>query len=98
MNCRLYRYRFAENVDVEDAEGTLQLAILAAQGILGEARVRMDCTYSIDPSIRAIIVDASTPVGQVISSIFTSFAMLEFGRDAVNVRPVVAITCREARA
>ena len=35
-----YRFRFGERVTLRDAENTLLLAVVAADGIFGEARVR----------------------------------------------------------
>ena len=45
---RAYRYKFREGIDPRDVEDTLLLAFLAAEGIFGEARVRMDGSYSAD--------------------------------------------------
>lgn len=83
-----YRYRFREGVELREAEDTLLLSFLAAEGIFGEARVRMDAGYAIDATINVIVVDASTLIGQVINAVFTAFISREFGRDAFNVRRV----------
>ena len=92
---QVYRYRFAPGVDLQEAEDTLLLAMLAAEGLLGEARVRMDAAYTVDESIRAIVVDASTVVGQIISTIFTTLVLREFGRQAVDVRKFEGLTRKE---
>jgi hypothetical protein len=86
-----YRYRFRSEIDLRDAEDTLLLAILAAEGLFGEAQVRMDAGYAVDHSIHTVIVDASTDVGQAVSAIFTAFALREFGRCAVDVRRVEGV-------
>ena len=88
MATEVYRYRFRPDVDLESAEETLLLAILAAEGLFGEARVRMDAGYVVDPGLRALVVDASTLVGQAVNGIFTSLALREFGRDAFHVRRI----------
>jgi len=88
MNRPVYRYRFSENVELQDADDSLLLAALAAEGIFGESRVRMDLRYALDRGIRTIIVDAVTSVGQVVNSIFTAFILREFGSDAFEVRRV----------
>ena len=88
MSTTAYRYRFGKKVNLQEAEETLLLAILAAEGLFGEARVRMDAGYVIDSRLRALVVDASTDVGQAVNGIFTSLALREFGRDAFNVRRV----------
>ena len=97
MDSPLYRYRFAEAVDLRDAQDTLLLAALAAEGVFGESRVRMDFSYATDPSIRAIIVDASTPVGQVVSAVFGAFVLREFGPDGFDVRRVDGLPGRACR-
>ena len=86
-----YRYRFRSDVNPRDVEDTLFLAIIAAEGLFGEARTRMDVAYATDPSIRAFIVDASTEVGQAVNAIFTAFVLREFGRLAVDVRRVESV-------
>lgn len=83
-----YRYRFSAEVDLHEAEDTLLLAILAVEGLYGQARVRMDAAYSVDESSRGIIVDASTDVGQDVNAIFTAFLLREFGTGAFQVRRV----------
>ena len=78
-----YRYKFAEGVRLRDAEDTL---LLAAEGIYGQSRVRMDAAYVVDALPRAIVVDGATQVGRDVSGVFTSFLMKEFGPDAFRVR------------
>ena len=81
-----YRYKFAEGVRLRDAEDTLLLALLAAEGIYGQSRVRMDAAYVVDALPRAIVVDGATQVGRDVSGVFTSFLMKEFGPDTFRVR------------
>jgi hypothetical protein len=88
MISNAYRYKFREDVDLLEAERTLHMAILAAEGLYGEARVRMDVAYAVDETIRVIVVDASTDVGDAVCAIFTAFLLREFGRQAFNVRGV----------
>ena len=86
-----YRYRFSDLADLRESKGTLLLAILAAQGLFGEARVRMDAGFAVDESIRVLIVDASTVIGKAVNAIFTSFLLREFGSHAFNVRRVAGL-------
>jgi hypothetical protein len=83
---RAYKYEFGEGSDLRDVEDTLMLALLAAEGIFGEARVRLDGAYSIDREARTATVDAATAVGQVVNAVFTTFTIKEFGRDGFTVR------------
>lgn len=83
-----YRYRFADRVDLQDAGDTLLLAVLAAEGLFGAARVRMDLAFAVDETIYVIVVDASTNVGRAVNGIFTAFVSREFGPDAFCVKRV----------
>lgn len=83
-----YKYQFTEGVCLRDAEDTLFLALLAAEGIYGFSRVRMDAAYAVDPALRTIVVDSSTDVGQDVCGIYTSFLSREFGAGAFDVRPL----------
>jgi hypothetical protein len=43
----VFRYRFAPRVPASEIEGTLVLAWLAAEGLFGEARVRLEATHGV---------------------------------------------------
>ena len=81
-----YKYQFRDGIDLSDVEDTLLLAFLAAEGIFGEIRARMDGSYSQDREERTLTVDASTAVGQVVNAVFTAYITKEFGRDSFTVR------------
>ena len=83
-----YKYQFSKRVRLRDAEDTLLLALLAAEGIYGRPRVRMDSAYAVDPALRTIVVDSSTDVGQDVCGIYTSFLTKEFSAGAFAVRPL----------
>jgi len=88
MASEAYRYRFAEHINILDAEVTLHLAIIAAEGLYGETRIRMDVECVIDESIRAIVVDADTDVGRDVNAMFTHFLSAQYGWDVFDVRRV----------
>ena len=88
-----YRYRFDARVPLKDAEETLLLGVLAAEGLHGEARVAMGACYSFDAERRACAIDASGHVGRDLALIFTSLLIHEFGRDAFRVE-AVEMPCR----
>jgi hypothetical protein len=87
---KAYKYQFRPDIGLRDVEDTLLLAFLAAEGVFGEARVRMDGSYSPDREARALTVAASTIIGQVVNAIFTAYIIKEFGRGSFTV-------CRLAR-
>jgi hypothetical protein len=53
----------------------------------------MDGSYSLDREGRAITVDASTVVGQVVAAVFTAYIIKEFGRDSFTVRRLDEEVC-----
>ena len=58
-----YRFSFKEGVDLRSVADTLLLSLLAAEGIYGAARVRMDSRYTVEPTLNVIVIDGSTQVG-----------------------------------
>ena len=88
MNRTRYRYEFEPEISLRDVEESVALAILAAEGVHGEAQVRLDAGYAIDESARACLIDASTVVGETIARVFTGFLRKEFGEDAFRVERV----------
>jgi hypothetical protein len=90
MTTSVFRFTFAPGVDIRDVESTLQLSILAAEGLFGEASVRMDASYLSDAPRSVIVVDGSTAVGDAIVRIYTGFLTREIGADAFSVRRMSA--------
>jgi hypothetical protein len=88
MATNVYRFEFAQHVPLKEAEMTLQLASIAAEGLFGEARVRLELDYFVDEPYRTIIVDGTTEVGQAVVRIFTGLALVEYGRRAFCVQQV----------
>ncbi|GAB4292652.1 MAG: hypothetical protein Kow0067_19310 [Coriobacteriia bacterium] len=88
MQSTVLRFTFDSRIDLSDAEATLHLAILAAEGLYGEARVRMDLAYFTDRAHRVIHLDTGSPSGDAVARIFTIFAAREFGDRAFAVRRV----------
>jgi hypothetical protein len=81
----VYRYRFEDDVPLDDVEESLLLAVLAAECLHGQARVRLNAGYCFDKKRFCCIIDASTTVGQTISKLFTGFCIREFGEDSFKV-------------
>lgn len=82
----VFRFSFAPAVDLVEAEATLTLAILAAEGLFGESRVRTEVTYYADAPRSSIAVDGSTESGAAVVRIYISLLTREFGADAFTVR------------
>jgi hypothetical protein len=88
MTSEAYRYTLQRGVSLPDAIESLYLAIFSAEGLYGRAQVRLDAGYCFDAEKRALVVDASTPVGRTISQIFTGLLGRQFGEDAFAVEHV----------
>jgi hypothetical protein len=91
MTTDVYRITINCAAKVSDAEQTLHLAILAAEGLFGEAQVRMDTAYHLDEPRRVLIIDASTAVGRVVLRMFIALLLHEIGCDAFTIRRVPQI-------
>ncbi|MFO0875665.1 MAG: hypothetical protein U0575_17100 [Phycisphaerales bacterium] len=98
MTTSVFRFTFASGVGLCEVESTLQLSILAAEGLFGEARVRMDASYLADAPRSVIVVDGSTPVGDAIVRIYTGFLTREIGPEAFHVRRMTAPPSKSAGA
>jgi hypothetical protein len=71
-----------------DVEETLLLAVMAAESLHGQSKVRMDAAYQMVTEKRACVIDGTTPVGRDICRIFAGYAIKEFGEDSFKVRRV----------
>lgn len=99
MTVEVYRYEFVDFVPVEEIESSLLLAVWSCEAIHGEAQVRLDAAHFLEPSQRACVIDANTPVGKDINRLFVSFLRREFGADAFQVRRVTQpVEARNAAA
>ena len=85
---RLYRYKFSETVPLEEVEASLLLAILTAESLHGQAKVRLDAAHYLDPVERACVIDAGTSVGRDVNRLFVGFLNREFGADAFTVHRI----------
>ena len=81
----VYRLAFTIPVDMEAAEETLLLAILAVACLHGESAVRLDVGYAIDKGGRVVVIDAGTPIGRAVARVFIGFCTREFGDDTFRV-------------
>ena len=85
MKAQVYRFEFGTNASVKEAEMTLQVAIYAAEGLLGESQIHLDFTYFIDEPRNTIYIDGTTLVGNVIAHLFMGLILREFGETAFRV-------------
>ena len=81
----VYRYQFADEIQLERVEATLMLAIAAAESLHGSAQVRLDVTHALDRDRRICVIDAGSDVSRDLNRLFTGFVEREFGPDSFRV-------------
>ncbi len=99
MTRDVYRYTFTAEAPVEEIEASLLLAVMATESLHGESQTRLDTAHYFDPTKRACVIDAGTPVGRDLNRLFIGFLAREFGADAFSVDRVAdhrVPQCQEA--
>lgn len=86
MNREVQRYSFKASVSADEIENTLLLAVMAVEGLHGQARVRLEASYLFDSEKHACVIEVGSEVGRDICRVFTGFAIREFGEAAFSVR------------
>ena len=82
------RYRFGQCIPRGDVEICLALAVVAAESLHGQARVRLDADYRFDPDRHECVVAADSEIGRDLCRIFTAFLTREFGEDTFRAERV----------
>jgi hypothetical protein len=86
MNQDVYQFSFDETVNVEDAQGTFMLALVALESLHGKAAVRLDCRFRSDPAAKLFHINSGSAIGNDLAKLFTGFAIHAYGYDAVRIR------------
>ncbi len=81
-----YKYTFDDRTDLEELEDTLLMSVLAAEGLHGCARVRLDASYRINRHDRTCLVRCSTEVGLDVCRIFTGLLLRTYGAEKFQVQ------------
>jgi len=90
MTAKHVQFTFAAEVPMSEVEGTLELAILAAEIFHGRERVDLEACYQIDVAARMVKIDRSAAVGETIATAFLGYSRREFGHGAVTIKRVDA--------
>jgi hypothetical protein len=93
MTSETYQYTFALQADMSQVEETLLLATMAAEGLHGRARVRLEAGFRCDAGGRSAEVDGGTDVGEAIARIFTALLNTSIGEPAFKVSRSVKEQC-----
>jgi len=88
MRTATYRLQFVGGVDMDNAESILQTAMIAVEGLVGEARMRTEVSYCAKPMQSAITVDGTTPAGHAVVLAFIALITSELGADSFHVQQV----------
>jgi hypothetical protein len=96
MSQEVYKYAFAPEIPVQEAEASLYVAVVAAECLHGEAQVRLDARHYFDGDRRACAIDAGTAVGRDIAKLYTGLLKREFGEMSFSVERLTAPPLRPA--
>lgn len=83
-----YRFSFETADEFEDAKLTFHLASFSVEGIYGEVRVKLEARSAFDVDQKAIDIDASNEVGEMLVKILTRLLSREFGEGGFCVRKI----------
>ena len=87
MSSRLvYRYQFAADVDLDDVEASLLLALWGTESLHGEAQTRLDAAHTFDRRLRRCVIDATSAVGRDLCRLFTGYLRRELAEDQFSVK------------
>ena len=85
MSIRSYSYRFSDDISIPAVEETLLLAVIAAEGLHGRAKINLDASFRLIEGDRTCVIDAGNEVGQDIARIFTGLLTSELGESAFTI-------------
>jgi hypothetical protein len=88
MTTNAYRYLFQDAIPAEEIEATLLLSIFTVEALHGESQTRLDAGHAFDAKKRAVVIDASTAVGQALNRIFIGLVAREFGSGSFRVERI----------
>lgn len=92
MTAPAYRYSFVDDRTFTDAEESLRLALLAAEGIYGAARILLNVRMIVTPSERTMLISDNGDESQAVNRSLTQFLMRECGPDQFEVDRVCTTT------
>jgi hypothetical protein len=79
------KFYFDLSVSIQEAEGTLQLALMAVGSMYGPDRMRLEAQTKLCLAQRTCSIDISTEVGRSLAAIFLGYVRREFGDQAMRV-------------
>ena len=79
------RFTFSVAIARETVEAQLALAIIVAECMYGQARVRLGAAYLMSGDGRKLVIDVSTELGEHVAQLFTGLLIREMGEEAFSV-------------
>ncbi len=79
------RFTFSQEIEREVIETHLALAIVVAECMYGQARVRLNAAYLISNDGKQAAIDVSNEVGEHIARLFTGLIIRELGEEGFVV-------------
>jgi hypothetical protein len=80
------RFQLDQSVSLDEAAMTLNLAKLAAEGLVAPALVRLHVQGEVDRDMHALVVSGSGKAFDVVVRVFTALLTREFGETAFSTQ------------
>ena len=80
------KFKFDKEIGKRLIEEHIALAIVTAECMFGQARVRLNAAYLA--SNNKVVIDTSNEVGQYIAQIFTGLMTRKFGEDKFTLERI----------
>lgn len=81
-----FHYKFSPEVNLHEAEATLELSLLATRGLHGDAPVRAGVSYTVAPMAGEIRVEGEKSLTDSLTRIYGTLLKHEFGAGSFVVR------------
>jgi hypothetical protein len=94
MFAGVFRFSFREHVPIEDAEMTLHLAMLAAEGLFGKPRVAMEFRYELHSFESFIDINGDSEVSVAVARIYAGLLLREFGDSSFRIANIPLRDCQ----
>lgn len=83
---RTVRFELDATVPLAEARLTLDLARYSAEGLVGQARVRLDVVQRLDSEGHAIVVEGEGEALESVVRVYAALLIREFGETAFRTR------------
>ena len=79
----VYKFEFDKGISKKKIEEDLATAIITAECLFGQARVRLNAAYLA--SKNKVVIDVSNEIGEHITQVFTGLVTRRIGEDKFTV-------------